>query len=119
MRRSRTAASPITRGSCKASSTPDGKPILNEKGEPVVSQTPKVHRDLRFDFEPEQIELARRGLWKVVNEGGGTGGRARLPDVAGRGQDRHGAGDDRRQEGHDRLVRLLRALRQAEVYRSR
>ena len=29
----------------------------------------------------EQIELVRRGLWKVVNEDGGTGGRARMKDV--------------------------------------
>jgi penicillin-binding protein 2 len=59
----------------------DGKPILNEKGEPVVNPAPKVHRDLRFDFPVQQIELARRGLWKVVNEDGGTGGRARLNGV--------------------------------------
>ncbi|MEY2561687.1 MAG: penicillin-binding protein 2 [Verrucomicrobiota bacterium] len=59
----------------------DGKPILNEKGQPVVSSAPKVRHDLRFDFPAQQIELARRGLWKVVNEGGGTGGRARLNGV--------------------------------------
>jgi penicillin-binding protein 2 len=59
----------------------DGKPILNEKGQPVVSSAPKVHRDLRFDFKSGQIELARRGLWKVVNEDGGTGGKARLSGV--------------------------------------
>jgi len=59
----------------------EGKPIVNEKGEEVVNQNPKVHRDLRFDFSRQQIELARRGLWKVVNEDGGTGGRARLNGV--------------------------------------
>src|ERR1700719_1609672 len=59
----------------------DGKPILNEKGEPVVNPAPRVHRDLRFDFSRQQIELARRGLWKVVNEDGGTGGKARLSGV--------------------------------------
>lgn len=59
----------------------DGKPILDEKGHPVISPQPRVHRDLRFDFSEEQIELARRGLWKVVNEDGGTGGRARLSGV--------------------------------------
>lgn len=58
-----------------------GKPILNEKGAPVVSSAPKVHRDLRFDFDAKQIELARRGLWKVVNEDGGTGRAARLSGV--------------------------------------
>jgi penicillin-binding protein 2 len=59
----------------------DGTPILNEKGEPVVNPAPKVHRDLRFDFPAQQIQLARRGLWKVVNEDGGTGGKARLAGV--------------------------------------
>src|SRR5438874_1973182 len=59
----------------------DGKPILNEKGEPVVNPAPKIHHDLRFDFPAQQIQLARRGLWKVVNEDGGTGGKARLQGV--------------------------------------
>jgi penicillin-binding protein 2 len=59
----------------------DGKPILNDKGEPVVNPAPKVHRNLQYDFPAQQIELARRGLWKVVNEDGGTGGRARLNGV--------------------------------------
>jgi penicillin-binding protein 2 len=59
----------------------DGKPILNEKGEPVVNPAPKVHRDLRFDLSAQQIEIARRGLWKVVNEDGGTAARARLQGV--------------------------------------
>lgn len=59
----------------------DGRTVLDENQRPVISQTPKLHGDLRRDFTSEQIELARRGLWKVVNEGGGTGGRARLPNV--------------------------------------
>lgn len=59
----------------------DGKPILNAKGQPVVSSSPKVRRDLRFDVGSAQIEQARRALYSVVNEGG-TGGRARLPNVA-------------------------------------
>jgi len=59
----------------------DGKPILNEKGEPVVNPAPRIHHDLRFDFPPQLIQLARRGLWKVVNEDGGTAARARLQGV--------------------------------------
>src|SRR5437762_2283661 len=59
----------------------DGKPLLNEKGEPVVNPAPRVHRDLRYDFPAQQIQLARRGLWKVVNEDGGTGRVARLNGV--------------------------------------
>lgn len=58
-----------------------GQSILDEKGQPVISPRPKVHGDLRSDFTPDQIELARRGLWKVVNEQGGTGAKARQKDV--------------------------------------
>src|SRR6266481_2302969 len=28
----------------------NGKPLLNEKGEPAVNPAPKIHHDLRFDF---------------------------------------------------------------------
>ncbi len=59
----------------------DGSPVLEENGQPVVSPAPKIDADLRNDFTREQIEQVRRGLWKVVNEDGGTGGRARLKDV--------------------------------------
>jgi penicillin-binding protein 2 len=59
----------------------EGKPVLNDKGQPAIPQEPKVHGDLRFDFKPEQIALAKQGLWKVVNEGGGTGGKARIEGV--------------------------------------
>lgn len=59
----------------------DGSPLLDEHGKAVVSKTPKVRSDLRNDFTPDQIELVRKGLWKVVNEDGGTGGRARLKNV--------------------------------------
>ena len=60
---------------------PDGSMAFDENGKPVVSSQPRVDADLRNDFAPEQIELIRRGLWKVVNESGGTGGRARLSGV--------------------------------------
>ncbi|MGI9087298.1 MAG: penicillin-binding protein 2 [Chthoniobacterales bacterium] len=59
----------------------NGHSIVDEKGQPVISPEPKIRGDLRSDFKPEQIEMARRGLWKVVNEEGGTGGKARLPGV--------------------------------------
>jgi penicillin-binding protein 2 len=59
----------------------DGQSILNAKGQPVVSSASRVRADLRFDFKREQIEVARRGLWKVVNEDGGTAARARLSGV--------------------------------------
>src|ERR1700692_1401983 len=64
----------------------DGSPVLNEHGKPVVSQTPRVRSDLRREVSPQDIDLVRKGLWKVVNEDGGTGGRARLKggQVAGK-----------------------------------
>ena len=59
----------------------DGSIALDENGKPVVPAEPRIDSDLRMDFSPEQIELVRRGLWKVVNEDGGTGGRAQLKGV--------------------------------------
>jgi penicillin-binding protein 2 len=45
-----------------------------------------VRTDLRQEIPPDKIDLVRKGFWKVVNEDGGTGGRARLKDwvVAGK-----------------------------------
>jgi penicillin-binding protein 2 len=64
----------------------DGTPLLNEQGKPAMPQEPRVRSDLRGEVTPEQIELVRKGLWKVVNEDGGTGGRGRLKNaqVAGK-----------------------------------
>lgn len=59
----------------------DGTPLLDEHGKPVISSTPKVDADLRTDFTPDQIDLIRRGLWKVVNEDGGTGSAGRIEGV--------------------------------------
>src|SRR5438309_5589939 len=59
----------------------DGSPALDENGKSVVSQTPRVRVDLRNELSPDKIDLVRKGLWKVVNEDGGTGGRARLKSV--------------------------------------
>lgn len=59
----------------------DGSPVLNAEGKVAVPPTPKLHADFRNEFSPEQIESVRRGLWKVVNEDGGTGSSARMKDV--------------------------------------
>jgi penicillin-binding protein 2 len=63
----------------------DGSPVLDEKGNPAAAP-PRIRSDLRQEISPDKIELVRKGLWKVVNEEGGTGGRARLKDwvVAGK-----------------------------------
>jgi penicillin-binding protein 2 len=61
--------------------TPDGKPVLDDHGKPVVSDAPRIRADLRKDFTKQQIDLVRMGLWKVVNEAGGTGGAARLKGI--------------------------------------
>ena len=58
----------------------DGTPVLDEQGKPV-SFAPRLRSDLRGELTPEQMELVRRGLWKVVNESGGTGGRAKINNV--------------------------------------
>src|SRR5438876_7271225 len=59
----------------------DGSPVLDEHGNVAVPETPRVRLDLRREVTPDQIELVRKGLWRVVNEDGGTGGRARLKNV--------------------------------------
>src|SRR6266508_2851505 len=63
----------------------DGSPVLDQQGNPAAPP-PRVRSDLRQEISPDHIELVRKGLWKVVNEDGGTGGRARLKDwvVAGK-----------------------------------
>jgi penicillin-binding protein 2 len=59
----------------------DGTPALDEDGKVAVPDEPRIHADLRNDFTAAQIELVRHGLWKVVNEDGGTGKIARMKDV--------------------------------------
>lgn len=55
----------------------------------VIAQDPaRVRANLIADvgLNAEQVEKVRRGMWKVVNEGGGTAGRARIKgmEVAGK-----------------------------------
>jgi penicillin-binding protein 2 len=79
----------------------DGSPVLDENGKPVVSQTPKLRGDLRREVTPDQIEIVRKGLWKVVNEDGGTGSAARLKNTVVAGKTGTAQATDR---GHDSNV---------------
>lgn len=56
--------------------------VVNNQGEIIYRPPPKVRSNLQdFGITPEQIEVVRRGMWKVVNEDGGTARRARIKDV--------------------------------------
>ena len=60
----------------------DGRDVRDDNNALVVPAEPKVRADLRTSgVSAEEIELVRRGMWKVVNETGGTGKRAKVPNV--------------------------------------
>ncbi|MCB1203279.1 MAG: penicillin-binding protein 2 [Verrucomicrobiae bacterium] len=52
--------------------------VVDKDGTVVKDDTPVLRADLtREGLTPEHIELVKRGMWRVVNEGGGTAGRAK------------------------------------------
>lgn len=65
----------------------EGSDVRDADGNLAVPVEPKVRANLtQFGVTPSQIEIVRRGMWKVVNEGGGTGSRAAIKgiEVAGK-----------------------------------
>src|SRR5260370_10265484 len=65
--------------------------IVYEIQEPdgtMIRRPEKIRGDLGKDnnLSKEEIELVRRGMWRVVNDSGGTGSRAKIPGgvVAGK-----------------------------------
>jgi penicillin-binding protein 2 len=57
---------------------PDGTPALDDDGKIAVPDQPIIRGDLRQVVKPQDIEVIRRGLWKVVNEEGGTGAKGQI-----------------------------------------
>lgn len=57
--------------------------IVAQNGALVSQEPSRVRANLINDagLTAEQIEKVRRGMWKVVNEAGGTAGRARIKDI--------------------------------------
>ena len=78
----------------------DGTPVVDEQGKPV-NFAPRIRADLHREVSQADIDLVRKGLWKVVNEDGGTGGRARLKDVVVAGKTGTAQATDR---GHEENV---------------
>ena len=54
------------------------KKVAEQNGVVVWEEPPKLKYDLtREGLTAEQVETVKRGMWRVVNEGGGTAGRSR------------------------------------------
>jgi penicillin-binding protein 2 len=61
----------------------DGRDVADpETGKLIAPHEPKIRADLRDAGVTEpQIEMVRRGMWKVVMEAGGTGKRAQVKNI--------------------------------------
>jgi penicillin-binding protein 2 len=81
-----TEASPLQMASVTASVASGGKvyqprlvrKVVDKDSTMVKDDKPILRHDLTLEgLKPEHIELVKRGMWRVVNEGGGTAGRAK------------------------------------------
>ena len=60
----------------------EGNDLRDAEGNLVVPVEPRVRANLReMGLTASQIEVVRRGMWKVVNDPGGTGSRAAIKGV--------------------------------------
>ncbi len=61
----------------------NGQDVVDPDTGKLVAQGPRVRANLQTDLglKPDQIEHVRRGMWKVVNEQGGTAKDARIKGV--------------------------------------
>lgn len=60
----------------------EGNDLRDAEGNLVVPVEPRVRANLReMGLTSSQIEVVRRGMWKVVNDPGGTGSRAAIKGV--------------------------------------
>jgi penicillin-binding protein 2 len=60
----------------------EGNDVRDADGNLSVPVEPRIRANLReFGLTPTQIEVVRRGMWKVVNDPGGTGSRAAIKGV--------------------------------------
>lgn len=57
-----------------------GRQVVPRIVRPYPGEKVEIARPL--DIKPEHLSVVREGMWAVVNEGGGTAGRARIP-IAG------------------------------------
>jgi penicillin-binding protein 2 len=57
--------------------------VVSPTGEVVMEEPAKIRSNLITDggIDPADFELVRKGMWKVVNEGGGTGRASAIKDM--------------------------------------
>jgi penicillin-binding protein 2 len=80
----------------------EGTDVRDEQGNFAVPVEPKVRANLStMGFSAAEIEAVRQGMWKVVNEAGGTGAKARIKGVEVAGKT--GTAQFWRQQGRDRI----------------